>query len=262
MNTAVKQLRYEAGPWLRGGSAFSAASHRCTSSGIPTTILSPLPITPDPRTHLGARANGPHKTTAPMSRFAIPPRTHLGAWASGPPKITAPTSRWVIPPRTHLGAWASGPPKTTAPMSRWVIPPRTHLGAWASGPPKTTAPMSRWVIPPCTHLGAWASGPPKTTAPMSRWVIPPRTHLGAWASGPQVWWRQAPIGKHISAPSSLDLQPPARGEVGEAAEPTFGHTDAVQIPSHQNTRCSWTRLALETTSTWRIRTRDGVLWTR
>jgi hypothetical protein len=212
MNTAVKQLRYEAGPWLRGGSAFSAASHRCTSSGIPTTILSPLPITPDPRTHLGARANGPHKTTAPMSRFAIPPRTHLGAWASGPPKITAPTSRWVIPPRTHLGAWASGPPKTTAPMSRWVIPPRTHLGAWASGP--------------------------------------------------QVWWRQAPIGKHISAPSSLDLQPPARGEVGEAAEPTFGHTDAVQIPSHQNTRCSWTRLALETTSTWRIRTRDGVLWTR
>ena len=212
MNTAVKQLRYEAGPWLRGGSAFSAASHRCTSSGIPTTILSPLPITPDPRTHLGARASGPHKTTAPMSRCV----TH---------------------PYTHLDARASGPPKTTAPMSRWVIPPRTHLGAWASGPPKTTAPMSRFAIPPCTHLGARASGP-------------------------QVWWRQAPIGKHISAPSSLDLQPPARGEVGEAAEPTFGHTDAVQIPSHQNTRCSWTGLALETTSTWRIRTRDGVLWTR
>ncbi len=63
MNTAVKQLRYEAGPWLRGGSAFSAASHRCTSSGIPTTILSPLPITPDPRTHLGTRASGPPKTT-------------------------------------------------------------------------------------------------------------------------------------------------------------------------------------------------------
>ncbi len=237
MNTAVKQLRYEAGPWLRGGSAFSAASHRCTSSGIPTTILSPLPITPDPRTHLGARASGPPKTTAPMSRWVIPPRTHLGARASGPPKTTAPTSRWVIPPRTHLSARASGPPKTTAPTSRWVIPPRTHLGARASGPHKTTAPMSRWV----TH---------------------PYTHLDARASGPQVWWRQAPIGKHISAPSSLDLQPPARGEVGEAAEPTFGHTDAVQIPSHQNTRCSWTGLALETTSTWRIRTRDGVLWTR
>jgi hypothetical protein len=190
MNTAVKQLRYEAGPWLRGGSAFSAASHRCTSSGIPTTILSPLPITPDPRTHLGARASGPHKTTAPMSRFAIPPRT-------------------------HLGAWASGPPKTTAPMSRWVIPPRTHLSARASGPPKTTAPMSRWVIPPRMHLSARASGPPKTTAPTSRWVIPPRTHLGAWASGPQVWWRQAPIGKHISAPSSLDLQPPLAGRWGK-----------------------------------------------
>jgi hypothetical protein len=177
MNTAVKQLRYEAGPWLRGGSAFSAACHRCTSSGIPTTILSPLPITPDPRTHLGARASGPHKTTAPMSRCV----TH---------------------PYTHLDARASGPPKTTAPMSRWVIPPRTHLSARASGPPKITAPMSRFAIPPCTHLGARASGP-------------------------QVWWRQAPIGKHISAPSSLDLQPPARGEVGEAAEPTFGHTDAV-----------------------------------
>ena len=237
MNTAVKQLRYEAGPWLRGGSAFSAASHRCTSSGIPTTILSPLPITPDPRTHLGARASGPHKTTAPMSRCV----TH---------------------PYTHLDARASGPPKTTAPMSRWVIPPRSHLRARASGPRQTPAPIRRCVIPPRTHLSARASGPPKTTAPTSRWVIPPRTHLGAWASGPQVWWRQAPIGKHISAPSSLDLQPPARGEVGEAAEPTFGHTDAVQIPSHQNTRCSWTGLALETTSTWRIRTRDGVLWTR
>ena len=207
MNTAVKQLRYEAGPWLRGGSAFSAASHRCTSSGIPTTILSPLPITPDPRTHLGARASGPHKTTAPMSRCV----TH---------------------PYTHLDARASGPPKTTAPMSRWVIPPRSHLRARASGPRQTPAPIRRCVIPPRTHLSARASGPPKTTAPTSRWVIPPRTHLGAWASGPQVWWRQAPIGKHISAPSSLDLQPPARGEVGEAAEPTFGHTDAVQIPSH------------------------------
>lgn len=140
MNTAVKQLRYEAGPWLRGGSAFSAASHRCSSSGIPTTILSPLPITPDPRTHLGARASGPHKTTAPMSRCV------------------------------------------------------TH---------------------PYTHLDARASGPPKTTAPTSRWVIPPRTHLGAWASGPQVWWRQAPIGKHISAPSSLDLQPPLAGRWGK-----------------------------------------------
>jgi len=140
MNTAVKQLRYEAGPWLRGGSAFSAASHRCTSSGIPTTILSPLPITPDPRTHLSARA---------------------------------------------------------------------------SGPPKTTAPMSRCVTHPYTHLDARASGPPKTTAPTSRWVIPPRTHLGAWASGPQVWWRQAPIGKHISAPSSLDLQPPLAGRWGK-----------------------------------------------
>ena len=190
MNTAVKQLRYEAGPWLRGGSAFSAASHRCSSSGIPTTILSPLPITPDPRTHLGARASGPHKTTAPMSRCV----TH---------------------PYTHLDARASGPPKTTAPMSRWVIPPRTHLSARASGPPKITAPMSRFAIPPCTHLGAWASGPPKTTAPMSRFAIPPCTHLGARASGPQVWWRQAPIGKHISAPSSLDLQPPLAGRWGK-----------------------------------------------
>jgi hypothetical protein len=237
MNTAVKQLRYEAGPWLRGGSAFSAASHRCTSSGIPTTILSPLPITPDPRTHLSARASGPRQTPAPMRRCVIPPQSHLGARASGPRQTPAPMRRCVIPTRSHLRARASGPPKTTAPMSRWVIPPRTHLGARASGPPKTTAPMSRFAIPPCTHLGARASGP-------------------------QVWWRQAPIGKHISAPSSLDLQPPARGEVGEAAEPTFGHTDAVQIPSHQNTRCSWTGLALETTSTWRIRTRDGVLWTR
>jgi len=190
MNTAVKQLRYEAGPWLRGGSAFSAASHRCTSSGIPTTILSPLPITPDPRTHLGARASGPHKTTAPMSRCV----TH---------------------PYTHLDARASGPPKTTAPMSRWVIPPRSHLRARASGPRQTPAPIRRCVIPPRTHLSARASGPPKTTAPTSRWVIPPRTHLGAWASGPQVWWRQAPIGKHISAPSSLDLQPPLAGRWGK-----------------------------------------------
>ena len=190
MNTAVKQLRYEAGPWLRGGSAFSAASHRCTSSGIPTTILSPLPITPDPRTHLGARASGPHKTTAPMSRCV----TH---------------------PYTHLDARASGPPKTTAPMSRWVIPPRSHLRARASGPRQTPAPIRRCVIPPRTHLDARASGPPKTTAPTSRWVIPPRTHLGAWASGPQVWWRQAPIGKHISAPSSLDLQPPLAGRWGK-----------------------------------------------
>jgi len=190
MNTAVKQLRYEAGPWLRGGSAFSAASHRCTSSGIPTTILSPLPITPDPRTHLGARASGPHKTTAPMSRCV----TH---------------------PYTHLDARASGPPKTTAPMSRWVIPPRSHLRARASGPRQTPTPIRRCVIPPRTHLSARASGPPKTTAPTSRWVIPPRTHLGAWASGPQVWWRQAPIGKHISAPSSLDLQPPLAGRWGK-----------------------------------------------
>jgi len=190
MNTAVKQLRYEAGPWLRGGSAFSAASHRCSSSGIPTTILSPLPITPDPRTHLGARASGPHKTTAPMSRCV----TH---------------------PYTHLDARASGPPKTTAPMSRWVIPPRSHLRARASGPRQTPAPIRRCVIPPRTHLDARASGPPKTTAPTSRWVIPPRTHLGAWASGPQVWWRQAPIGKHISAPSSLDLQPPLAGRWGK-----------------------------------------------
>ena len=116
-------------------SAFSAASHRGTSSGIPTTILSLLPITSDPRSHLGAQASGPRQTPAPMRRYVIPPqKSHLRARASGPRQTPAPMRRCVIPPQSHLGAQASGPRQTPAPMRRCVIPPQSHLGARASGP--------------------------------------------------------------------------------------------------------------------------------
>ncbi len=126
-------------------SAFSAASHRGTSSGIPTTILSLLPITSDPRSHLGAQASGPRQTPAPMRRCVIPPQSHLRAQASGPRHTPAPMRRCVIPPRSHLGAQASGPRMTPAPMCRCVIPPQNHLGARASGLRQTPAPMREHI---------------------------------------------------------------------------------------------------------------------
>ncbi len=70
---------------------FAATGHRCTSGGVTMTILFLLPMTPDLRGHLGARASGPQVRWAAETHWrahhrhrpiilATPYPPQAGAW--------------------------------------------------------------------------------------------------------------------------------------------------------------------------------------